>query len=131
VDLLPRDVRVGGEEGVDGFAGFEEIEQRLDGHTGAGEARGTVHDLGIDADDASQSGSLVRCHAYVRIVAQERLEKGMFSSNLKCTSVCPNIHAGKVSSVPSPAFIPRTLKPAPGERDYRIRVLYNDDARSC
>ena len=63
VDLPTRHRRIDPEEIINGFACFKKVYQRLDGNSSAREARGTVHDLLINSDHASQSVLLFGSHS--------------------------------------------------------------------
>ena len=63
-DLLARDGRVESDEFVNRFAAFEEIDQALDGHTSAPEARGSAHASGIHPDSLIKPGFLFSGHNF-------------------------------------------------------------------
>ena len=60
--LLPRDGRIKLEKPVDRFAAFEEVDQALDGHTGAPEAGGAAHALRIHPNCLVQPAFLFGGH---------------------------------------------------------------------
>lgn len=71
--LLALDAGEIGEKGVDRVAFRDVIEKSLDGHTGAGKARGAVHDVRIDPDDFIKAQVMDDAHFLIRIRRRGRL----------------------------------------------------------
>ena len=55
---------VDGQEIVDALAGFQKVDQRLDGNACAGKTRNAVHRLLVDADDRGKRGFLFYRHVF-------------------------------------------------------------------
>jgi hypothetical protein len=62
--LLALNAREGMQEPVERVASFDEIEEGLDWYTGSSEARGAVHDLFVNGDDAGQGRPFLRSHIF-------------------------------------------------------------------
>ena len=62
--MLALNAREGMQEPVERVASFDEIEEGLDWYTGSSEARGAVHDLFVNGDDAGQGRPFLRSHSF-------------------------------------------------------------------